>query len=259
MRNSRVFRIVPLFLTVLFLTFFSCENDKSAFENELELVGSGEDKDRKNSKVDICHNGRIINVSINAVGAHQGHGDAVDLDGDGYFDIDNSCSETDCNDDDPNINPGIEGSCDEAPGTAGLLVGIWTTVETEINTYVGSQTLADYLIDVVGLTPEEAAAQVELFESSLANELEGTLTIYEDNTYESEFTSGSDSGTWELSADEMTLTLFEGPDTIVITINSITESTWYATLSEDYLVDLDEDPATEDVLVTVIANVVLTK
>lgn len=248
-----------IFFFGLFLSLNSCENEESAFEKDLQMADSKSEADVKNKKVDVCHNGRVINISINAVGAHQGHGDAVDLDGDGYFDIDNSCSETDCNDDDPNINPGIEGSCDEAPGTAELLIGTWTSTEIDINAYVGSETLTDYLIEVVGLTPEEAAARVEMFEDNLLTELTGSLTLNPDFTFESDFEGGSDSGTWELSADEMTLTLFEGPDTIVITINSITESTWYATVSGDFLLDLDEDPSTEDVLVTVIANVVLTK
>ena len=259
MKKSRSFRIVSLLLAGLFLILYSCQNDESAFENRLELVGSGGDGDRKNSKVDVCHNGRIINISINAVDAHQRHGDAVDLDGDGYFDIDNSCSETDCDDSNPDKNPGIEGSCDMDQGTAELLIGTWTTTEIDINAFVGSQTLEDYLIDVVGLSPEEAAAQVEMFKDMLIPEITGTLTINEDYTYTSAFAGGSDSGTWELSEDEMTLTLFEGADIIVITINSITESTWYATLSDDFLVDLDGDPGTPDDLVTVVPNVVLTR
>ncbi len=259
MKNSKFLGIIPIFLAALFLALHSCENDKSAFEDELELSGSSGDDEGKKSKVDICHNGRIINVSINALGGHQGHGDAVDLDGDGYFDIDNSCSATDCDDTDPDKNPGIEGSCDMDPGTAELLIGTWTTTEININAYVGSQTLEDYLIDVLGLSPEDAAAQVEMLKESLLPELTGMLTINDDNTYVSEFEGGSDSGTWELSDDEMTLTLFEGPDTIVITINSITESTWYATISDDFLFDLDGDPATPEELVTVVANVVLEK
>ena len=57
----------------------------------------------KGNKVDVCHNGNVINVSVNALPAHQNHGDAVDMDGDGYFDIDNPCSDTDC--DDNNYDP----------------------------------------------------------------------------------------------------------------------------------------------------------
>ncbi len=52
--------------------------------------------------------------------AHQGHGDAVDMDGDGYFDLDSPCSETDCDDTDAMVNPevteiqynGIDDDCD---------------------------------------------------------------------------------------------------------------------------------------------------
>lgn len=53
---------------------------------------------RSSNKRDVCHNGNIINININAIPAHQAHGDAVDMDGDGFFDIDNPCSETDCDD-----------------------------------------------------------------------------------------------------------------------------------------------------------------
>ena len=50
---------------------------------------------RKKAKTDVCHKGKIINVSVNALEGHQGHGDAIDMDGDGYFDIKNECSEVD--------------------------------------------------------------------------------------------------------------------------------------------------------------------
>ena len=61
-------------------------------------------------KVYVCHNGdNEINISINAVKAHRAHGDAIDIDGDGYFDKVNFCSEgVDCDDTNANINPGAE-------------------------------------------------------------------------------------------------------------------------------------------------------
>ena len=60
-------------------------------------------------KVDVCHydadndSWHVINVNINSLPAHQGHGDAVDMDGDGYFDIDNGCGPTDCDDTDATL------------------------------------------------------------------------------------------------------------------------------------------------------------
>jgi hypothetical protein len=60
----------------------------------------------KDHKVKVCHKGKIILIDFHAVPAHQGHGDAVDKDCDGYFDIDNACGEVDCDDTDPDVNPG---------------------------------------------------------------------------------------------------------------------------------------------------------
>ncbi len=156
-----------------------------------------------------------------------------------------------CNDDDD--------SADGGAATAELLVGTWTVTDNEIRTFVGSQTLVEYLVDVEGLTQLEAEALVDFFESSLEPDLTGSLTLNADNTYSSDFVGGSDSGTWSLSADGTTLTLIEGEDTIVITINSITSSTWNATLSDTFLVDVDSDPGTPDVSVRVEADVILTK
>jgi hypothetical protein len=67
--------------------------------------------DFRATKVMVCHNTgsdtnpwEILELSDMAwVNAHQDHGDAVDMDGDGYFDRENGCSETDCDDDDPGI------------------------------------------------------------------------------------------------------------------------------------------------------------
>jgi hypothetical protein len=182
------------------------------------------------------------------------------MDGDGYFDIDSSCSETDCDDNDPAIYPDAEGICDDGEwSTAELLIGIWTTLEFSLDYSVGGLSVFDYLVDVVGLSPADAATQVALLEAALAADLTGTLTLNADNTYVSDFLSASDSGTWSLSADGHTLTLFEGPDTIVVTINSISETTLNGTLGDGLFIDLDSNPATPDVEVTVTANVTMTK
>jgi len=39
----------------------------------------------KPSKVDVCHKGKIINVSRKAQSAHKVHGDAVDMDRVAFF------------------------------------------------------------------------------------------------------------------------------------------------------------------------------
>lgn len=57
-------------------------------------------------KIRVCHKGKVIYIDSHALTAHNGHGDAVDVDGDGYFAGDNACSEPDCDDTNANVNPG---------------------------------------------------------------------------------------------------------------------------------------------------------
>ena len=89
--------LLPMLL-VLFIV--GCDKEQTSTENPLTGVrGSA-----KTGKADVCHNGMIINVNGNSVSAHRAHGDAIDMDGDGFFDIDNSCSITDCDDANAEVN-----------------------------------------------------------------------------------------------------------------------------------------------------------
>jgi len=148
---------------------------------------------------------------------------------------------------------------DEEPTTAELLIGNWITSTVEIDATVGTQSYTDYLIDEVGLSPTDATVQDAVFKAALLSEVTGSLTINSNNTYTSSFGGGSDSGTWSLSSDETTLTLYEGADVIVITINSISGSTLNVTFGDDFPQDLDDDSETPDEIVTVEAEITLTK
>ena len=72
----------------------------------------------KKGKIDVCHNGNIINISENAWPAHEAHGDVRldDQDDDGYV-PDNDCGFTgtngmgDCDDANDAVNPGVEEVC----------------------------------------------------------------------------------------------------------------------------------------------------
>jgi len=145
------------------------------------------------------------------------------------------------------------------PSTAELLIGTWTTSETDISATVEGQSIVDYLVNVVGMSETDATVRNAVFTSALDDQVTGSLTINSDNTYMSSFAGGSDSGTWSLSADEKTLTLFEGADIIVITINSISATTLNGTISDTLLEDVDGDPGTPDVKIMVSATVIMTK
>lgn len=117
-----------IFLLLVFAGFMACENE--IIEELPQEVSKTEGiSAKKGQKVDVCHNGNIINVSVNALNAHQEHGDAVDMDGDGYFDLENDCGvPVDCDDEDADLNE-ICDACTEYEW-AGVLnsidVSCWT-------------------------------------------------------------------------------------------------------------------------------------
>ena len=106
-------KVITVFICLLL--FASCEQDiiTPEFEELNTEQTTFAKKDGKAQKVDVCHKGKMINVSINALSGHQGHGDAVDMDADGYFDLENDCTEMDCDDASADVNPGVaEEICD---------------------------------------------------------------------------------------------------------------------------------------------------
>ncbi len=112
MKNYRLKPKVFIFLFGFVFVLYSCQKEESNTTVKPEAVNSEILAKSNKSKIDICHKGKVLNVSLNAVSAHQGHGDAVDLDGDGFFDIANDCSEMDCDDNDPKVNSIGEEICD---------------------------------------------------------------------------------------------------------------------------------------------------
>ena len=89
-----------LLLMLLALFIVGCDKEQTSTEKP----STGVRASAKTGKVDVCHNGMIINVNGNSISAHRAHGDATDMDGDGFFDIDNSCSISDCDDANAEVN-----------------------------------------------------------------------------------------------------------------------------------------------------------
>ncbi len=97
-------KIILLLFSILLFT--GCQTEP--ISDSLQFQENQEALKNSSKKIDICHKGKIINVSKNAVRAHQAHGDAVDMDGDGYFDIKNECMiGIDCDDTDPEVQNDI--------------------------------------------------------------------------------------------------------------------------------------------------------
>jgi len=120
---------VLLFVGILMLA--SCSNE-SAFQEEIVTasVVAG--------KIGVCHNGgNEIVISENALQTHIDHGDAVDRDGDGFYDAENPCSEIDCDD----TTYSLDNSCG-TPATIGDLrdggVVFWVNPDDNTHGFVVS-------------------------------------------------------------------------------------------------------------------------
>lgn len=97
-------------ILLLGLIVLSCSVESEFEIQELNSDLSGISiKGSKNDKITICHfdadnnEWKTLNISQNAIPAHLNHGDAIDADGDGFFDRENGCSPVDCDDDDSEV------------------------------------------------------------------------------------------------------------------------------------------------------------
>jgi hypothetical protein len=103
-----------LCLLAIPLLFLACTKE------DLEpTIVKDEIQAREGHPVSVCHqkgNGdwEVLNVSINALNAHLGHGDVelIDADGDGFVIAENECIPGgDCDDDNASVYPGAEEIC----------------------------------------------------------------------------------------------------------------------------------------------------
>ena len=97
-------------ILILVLIVLSCSVESEVEIQELNSDLSGISiKGSKNDKISICHfdadnnEWKTLNVNQNAMAAHLNHGDAIDVDSDGFFDRENGCSPIDCDDDDSEV------------------------------------------------------------------------------------------------------------------------------------------------------------
>lgn len=105
-----------IFLLLVITGFIACENDSIQELPQETSVKEGITA-RQSDKIDVCHydednkSWHVINISANAWGGHEKHGDVmlIDADGDGWVSFANECVDGgDCDDTDPNVNPGVE-------------------------------------------------------------------------------------------------------------------------------------------------------
>ena len=139
-----------ILLVLVFAGIMACENEVIAPEiTEIE-TDQGIGISARTGGVSVCHkNAGEIVIGEAAVETHIAHGDAVDRDGDGYFDIENDCSEVDCDDTNAEVNPGVEEICDNGIDDncdGEVDEGCVVECSAVCNTYYFCDILDDYIV-----------------------------------------------------------------------------------------------------------------
>jgi hypothetical protein len=136
---------LPLFAILL---LSACEKERIQFEMNEHVTSPSSltTSHARNNKVNVCHKGKIINININALQIHQAHGDAIDLDGDGYFGTWHGLG-TDT--DGFTYDMEVDLACDFSSGIVdyGFCTGTLTLVSQSGNSYEYSETVTSGCIN----------------------------------------------------------------------------------------------------------------
>jgi hypothetical protein len=151
-------------------------------------------------------------------------------------------------------------SNDDEDNKESQLIGVWTITDADIDATIGGLSIVDYFIDIVGLTQIEAEGIAALFQSMVAPNFTGTIEIKDDHTYVTTFGGQVDDGTWSLNSTGDKVTLDAGTvDEMVINIISVTSSTLVTEMETIESVDIDNNPATPDIDVSLSVRLTMTK
>ena len=155
-----------------------------------------------------------------------------------------------CNNDDENPDNPISAE----------LVGLWTISDSNVDVSILGMSIIDYLVNVGGLSEVEAQAFATLFETLLTTNFSGTIEFKANNTYITNIGGETDDGTWSLNSAGDKVTLDAGTaDEQVIDIISLTANTLIVGFDQTEFEDLDDDPMTPDVEISLSIELTLTR
>ena len=132
------------------------------------------------------------------------------------------------------------------------LVGTWTAGTPTVTIMVGTKTLLQYLTDITGLSPTEAALYNSLFTTGFQEGFTGTIQFKSDNTFTTNMGGEPDSGTWSLSADGKKLTVDPATsDPMTFDIVELTANKLRFKVTESESEDLNDDGTPETMTITI--------
>ena len=140
----------------------------------------------------------------------------------------------------------------DSSSTATLSGGTWTAGTPTFTTMVGTKTLTQYYIDVMGMNATQAQQYSSAVNLALMQAFTGTIQFKSDNTFTSNLGGKPDSGTWSLSADGKKLTVNSSttaPETLDVTV--LTSSKLSVKLMNTVSEDLNNDGTPETIIINV--------
>jgi hypothetical protein len=130
------------------------------------------------------------------------------------------------------------------------IVGTWTAGTFNYTAMVGSMTLTQYYMEVMGATAEEAALYASIVEQTVQQFFTGTITVKSDHTFTDNFGGTTETGTWSLNSDETQLTITPSTgDPMTFEVVELTSSKLVLHVSETQSVDLNGDEVDESLII----------
>jgi hypothetical protein len=155
-------------------------------------------------------------------------------------------------------------SCDlfdkESTIDTSQLVGLWTVSDADVVPEIGGLAIKNYFTDVMGMSGLEAEAFAAIYDAFLKDSFGGTIEFKDDNNYIFSIAQQERGGTWILNSDGNKIILDGGTaDEQLVTILELTKSTLRVSYDELTMEDIDDDPNTADVEVSMKIEMTLTK
>ena len=140
------------------------------------------------------------------------------------------------------------------------LVGEWTISDADVVPEIGGLPIKNYFTDVLGMSGLEAEAFAALYDAFLKESFGGTIQFKDDHTYIFRIADSIEDGTWALNAEGNKIILDGGTENEqLINIMELTSSTLKVSYDELSIEDMDDNPDTPEVEVSMKIEMTLTK
>lgn len=144
---------------------------------------------------------------------------------------------------------------DESPAAVSEIVGSWDLNSVDFAVEVNGVDFIDYFVDLLGLTPIEAAtAEGLLLEEASVFETSAEFTFNADGTYIiTDPVEGNEEGTYSLNSDESQITIVSDGESFVADILTLTNSQLVLSIQQDDSSegDIDGDGSIDVISVTI--------